>query len=228
MLRFTKIRKGYYPFPVWEFNLPAGHSCPYANECLTKADRGTGKLEHGHNQKFKCYAAVAERFPNVRKVRWENFDTLKTMTKDEIVEAIVAVFPKGATHVRIHGGGDFFSQQYFEAWLEVCRLFPDVMFWAFTKSVAFWARKAGEIPKNLTMQASIGGKNDDQAKQLGFKFAQVFESKQDAEKSGLPIDTDDTLAMSGSQSFALIDNYAKKPGKSDERPPLFDLELAEA
>jgi hypothetical protein len=47
------------------------------------------------------------------------------------------------------------------------------------------------------------------------KFAQVFSNKEEAIKSGLPIDTDDTLAMSGTQSFALLDNnkYSKKEGK---------------
>ena len=35
-------------------------------------------------------------------------------------------------------------------------------------------------------------------------------SEEDAIKSGLPIDTNDDLAKEGEQSFALVDNFAKK------------------
>ena len=31
-MKFIK-KKTYYPFPVYEFNLPAGHSCPFADVC---------------------------------------------------------------------------------------------------------------------------------------------------------------------------------------------------
>lgn len=31
-MKFTH-KKTYYPFPVYEFNLPAGHSCPFADVC---------------------------------------------------------------------------------------------------------------------------------------------------------------------------------------------------
>jgi len=190
----------FYPFPVWEFNLPAGHSCPFANVCKICVDRETGKFER-KGDGFRCYAASAERFPGVRKSRWENFEAVKMGEKPEI--------PKGATHIRIHSSGDFFSQRYFDMWLEVCRENPGVKFWAFTKSVNFWVRRLNDIPSNLTLQASKGGFQDELIDVYNLKYAEVFPDEESALKSGLPIDTNDLCAMEGKQSFALIDNFSK-------------------
>jgi hypothetical protein len=64
-------KKSFYPFPVYEFNLPAGHSCPFAKDCKVSVDKETGKFNK-IGTKFRCYAASSERFPAVRKSRWEN------------------------------------------------------------------------------------------------------------------------------------------------------------
>ena len=42
------------------FSLPAGYTCPGALNCLTMADRETGKMTHGPQQQFVCFAAQAE------------------------------------------------------------------------------------------------------------------------------------------------------------------------
>lgn len=65
----------------------------------------------------------------------------------------------------------------------------------------------------MTLQASYGSNHEDLIAKYNLKFAKVFASKQLADEAGLPIDVDDTLAMSGTQSFALIDNFAR-PEKS--------------
>jgi len=201
MIKFQK-RKTFYPFPVYEFNLPAGHSCPYARDCKIKVDRETGKFEK-IGGKFRCYAASAERFPGVRESRWSNYEHLLSGGEIEI--------PKDATHVRIHGSGDFFSQDYFDKWLEVCRKNPSVIFWAFTKSIQFWVNRLNDIPNNLTLQASKGSYQDDLIGKYNLKYAEVFTDKKDI-PSGMPIDFDDSYAMRGNESFALLDNfkYSKK------------------
>jgi len=208
MVRFTKIKKGYYPFPVWEFNLPSGYTCPFAEQCLTKADRKTGKQTNGPKQEFKCYAAVVERYPAVRMVRWNNFDSLRNLSRGDMTKSLVDAMPNNATHVRIHGGGDFFNQNYFDAWLDVCTAFPETKFWAFTKSIGYWVARKGDIPANLTVQASYGGRQDHMIEEHGLKFAKVFCTIKEVKESGLPLDVDDTLAMSGTASFALLDNYS--------------------
>lgn len=212
-VRFTRISKGYYPFPVWEFNLPAGWSCPFATACLTKADRVTGRQTNGDLQEFKCYAAVVERYPAVRDVRWRNFDALRNKKKTQMSAMLLKALPHTATHVRIHGGGDFFNQEYFDAWLAVCEALPNTVFWAFTKSIGYWVARLDRIPGNLTLQASYGGRQDDLIEKHGLKYAKVFKSLAEVEASGLPLDVDDTLAMSGTQSFALLDNYSEDAKK---------------
>jgi len=212
-MKFQKKTK-YYPMTVWEFNLPAGHSCPFAKECKVKVDRITGKFEN-LSTTFRCYAASAERFPGVRKSRWENFEDVKAGKP--------IIIPKKATHIRIHSSGDFFSQEYFDRWLEVCRQNPKVKFWAFTKSVPFWIARKNEIPDNLTLQASYGGLRDDLIEKHNLKFAKVFASKEKAVRAGLPIDVDDSYAMDGKTSFALLDNHKYSKKKQKEQTKLGDI-----
>ena len=191
----------FYSETTWEFNLPAGHSCPYAKDCKIKVNKKTGKFDT-IGKKFRCYAASAERFPAVRKLRWSNYD--------DVLAGKEIIIPEEVTNVRIHSSGDFFSQKYFDKWLEVCRKHPNVKFWAFTKSIQFWVNRLDEIPENLTLQASKGSLQDDLIEKYNLKYAEVFMSEEDAIKSGLPIDTNDDLAKEGEQSFALVDNFAKK------------------
>ena len=200
-----QIRKTFYPFPVYEFNLPAGHSCPYAKDCKVMVDRKTGKAKRTGG-KIRCYASASERFPAVRESRWKNFEYVKNGSKIQV--------PKEATHVRIHGSGDFFSQEYFDHWLDVCKENPNVNFWAFTKSIMFWVNRINNIPSNLTLQASKGSMQDYLIEKYNLKYAEVFTDIKDVPQ-GIPIDTDDTLAMSGNISFALLDNfkYSKKRRK---------------
>ena len=68
---------------IWHYSLPSGYSCPGAKNCYTKADRVTGKITdlqtpNADGVIYRCYAAMDEaRRPNVRAVRWDNFDLLK-------------------------------------------------------------------------------------------------------------------------------------------------------
>ncbi len=200
----------YYEDKVYEFNLPAGHTCPQASECLMKADRETGKMIHGKNQVFRCYAAMTERFPAVRDARWSNLEAIRA--SKNIVNLISAAMPKKADRIRIHGSGDFFKQSYFDAWLQIAMLNPDILFWAFTKSVQFWINRLNEIPDNLILQASRGGKQDKLIDQYNLKSATVFKTLELAVSSGLPIDIDDKYACTNQGSFALVDNFGPDKG----------------
>src|SRR5947209_4467243 len=95
---------------IYTFSLPAGHACPGALQCLAKADRQTGKLQDGASQLFRCFAAGDEsRYPNVRRIRWHNFDLLKGKTREGMSALILASLPGDAITVRLHVSGDFFS-----------------------------------------------------------------------------------------------------------------------
>lgn len=228
MLKFT-CGNSYFnkAVKVYTLNLPSGFTCPAAVKCLAFANRQTGKITNGPKQEFRCYSATMERYPAVRAAAWHNFELLKGKNWAEMKDLILASIPPKAKYVRIHGGGDFFSADYFAAWVCAAADRPDVTFWAFTKSVDLWVDFCNlgqgpwalvELPSNLCLQASLGGKHDDLVFKHGLKYAKVFTSWEELRASGLPLDTDDTLAMAGSAPFALIENKIKKHGNVLEAP----------
>lgn len=184
------------------FSLPAGWSCPGANLCMAKANRETGKITDGAAQEFRCFAASAEAaYSNVRESRWHNFDLLKGQTRREMSDLILASLPD-APIVRIHVSGDFFSRDYFLAWCDAARSRPDVKFYAYTKSINTWQACVADVPSNLILTASEGGKFDNLIN--GFKRAKVVYSEEQAAALGLDIDHDDSHAYNGNESFALL------------------------
>lgn len=196
--KFVKNTK-YYRGVVYEWNLPTGWTCPFAQECLVKVDKQTGKFQNQSNA-YRCYAASPERFPAVRKHRWDNFEYTKS--------GGIPALPKDAKAVRIHAAGDFYSQTYFDMWLSVCINNPHVEFWAYTKSLTYWVKRINVIPRNLTLTASVGGRHDDLISEYNLRHAIVVKTKEDA--IGLPIDYNDDWARNKSQhNFYLVDNNAK-------------------
>jgi len=208
---------------IFTFSLPAGHACPFANECLSKADKLTGKLTDGPNTQFRCFAASAEAvYPNVRIARWHNFDLLKKLTTNKAADLILNSLPKKANIVRIHVSGDFFNESYFLAWLQVAKLKPEVLFYAYTKSLIYWVNYIKDIPTNLVLNASEGGKLDAQISEHGLKFAKVVYSPEQAEELGLLIDHTDEAAYKTKESFALL-IHGQQPKGSKASQSIKDL-----
>lgn len=120
---------------VVAFDLPAGWTCPSAQDCKSKADRLTGKITDSKDCKFRCYAVSAESaFTNVRRMRWYNFDLLKNAkTEYQMTRLILASIPANIEVVRIHTSGDFFNKKYFDAWVRVAYIRSDVIFYGYTK-----------------------------------------------------------------------------------------------
>lgn len=188
------------------FSLPAGHTCPGAHECMAKANRLTGKLTDGKDTEFRCFAASQEAmFSSVRGQRWDNFELLKGKTEQQMFETICESLPN-ATLIRVHVSGDFFSSDYFAAWMRVARAFGHITFYAYTKSVSIWLAYAEqhEIPGNFKLTASYGGRHDHLIDQCDLKKAVVVFSIEQAERLGLAIDHDDSLAYGSEASFALL------------------------
>ena len=68
---------------------------------------------------------------------------------------------QGGQAVRIHDAGDFFSDDYLEAWITIARATPDVLFYAYTKEISRFRRIAEErAPVNLRWIYSLGGRED--------------------------------------------------------------------
>lgn len=186
------------------FSLPAGHSCAGALLCRSRADKITGKITDGSRTIFRCYAASAENlFNNVRKSRWNNFEALQGKSKAEMVSLICESLPKRNTELtRVHSSGDFFSQAYFDAWIEVARMNPEIIFYGYTKMVPFLVKRKYDLPSNFRFVASYGGKFDSLIAAHGLRHAKVITDESLA--NGLPIDDDDSHVWNYDGSFALV------------------------
>ena len=144
---------------VYGFDLPAGWSCPGANECLSKAHKSTGKITDGANTKFRCYAASLEAaFPQVRSLRWHNFDLLRGSLN--ILTLLTNSLPSGAEIVRIHTSGDFFNLEYLQAWASLATANPTIIFYGYSKRADLFSRLDGTLPPNMHFAKSAGGRYD--------------------------------------------------------------------
>jgi hypothetical protein len=193
---------------IHTFTLPSGYTCPGALACLTRADRHDGHITDGKNQTFRCFAASMEaRLTPLRAKGWHNLELLKKSNTESLAtDLIQASLPSSASVIRIHVGGDFFSESYFRAWLNVAWNNPGVKFYAYTKSLPFWvaALERNLIPDNFRLTASEGGKWDSLIAQYNLKTSRVVFSMEEAAALGLEVDHDDSHAYNGAHSFALL------------------------
>ena len=202
------------------FSLPAGWTCPAAVKCLAKADRLTGKLTDGPQCEYRCFSASTEaQYPNTRKMVWRNLDVLRSAGLTDscaMAQVILHSLPKRAKVIRIHIAGDFFNAEYLRAWVTVAQAKPDVVFYGYTKN--FQVLKpflvAGEIPANLRIMYSHGGRDDALAAEYGYPTAYVVMTPTEAAERGLPIDHTDALAYHADQDIALLIHGPQKAGSA--------------
>ena len=218
------------------FSLPAGYTCPNAGHCKTFADRTTGHIldlpqsAHATGKEYRCFAAMGETRPNVRNARWYNWDLLKQVMYAEEESAYQPVAKltqligqsiydqlgtrKSYDLCRIHESGDFWSELYFKAWLEVAKKFPNIKFYAYTKQLSYWLNSKDDIPSNMYLTASAGGNLDDLLTRYAHVFkriAYVVYTEQEAHDLGLEIDHDDSHCF-GDKPFALLVHNVQRKG----------------
>lgn len=229
--QFLNNGKGDKKRKVYSFDLLSGHACPFANECFSKAVTKDGKrtIKDGPNTKFRCFSASQEvLFSGVYNLRSGNFDQLKKMkTSDEMVANIKKDMPANAGIIRIHVGGDFFNQNYFDAWLRVAAGRPDMLFYAYTKSLPYWVARIAMVPNNFILTASRGGRMDHMINEYGLRQSVVVFSEDEAASRGLEIDHDDSHAANPSVKdipFALL-IHGTQPKGSEASEAIKTLKL---
>ena len=217
---------------VATFSLPSGYTCPGARECLSFANRKTGKIKDGKHTKFRCFQASAEAtYPSLRKMVWDNYDALRKVSKKaeqgkESVEMAKLIL-QSLQHIkfdilRVHVGGDFFSDAYFRAWSIVAKTMPEKLFYAYTKSLKTWEAFRLSIPVNLVLTSSRGGEWDELIDKYDLKCSEVVFSEEEAAEKELEIDHDDSHAAYGDESFALL-MHGTQPAGSDASKALQKL-----
>ncbi|NME67224.1 GP88 family protein [Flammeovirga aprica] len=221
MMRLTVSRSNTKLGDTPNFNLPAGHSCPGALDCLAKVNKETGKLQQ--KGKFRCFAASIESLrKNVRTSRNNNFLQLVKLSKDQMVEKItedvIGDLRRREKLFRIHASGDFFNRNYFQAWIEIARQNQDILFYAYTKSINYWIESLDSIPDNLVLTASRGGRYDHLIDEYKLREAVVVKYSSEAQEMGIPIDSDDSLAYDSKvEKFALLLHGTQAKGSEESK-----------
>lgn len=66
----------------------------------------------------------------------------------------------GGAAVRIHDGGDFFSESYLAQWLGLAASHPHILFYCYTKEVQMFRNNRAAMPPNFRFIYSTGGRQD--------------------------------------------------------------------
>ena len=169
---------------LYEFNLPAIDSCPFADEC-----------------KKYCFADKGRYLmPNVQDKYYFNFELTKN--KREFKKLIQSELEsKKVEYLRIHSSGDFYSLKYLKMWAEIARSNPNIIFYGYTKSVPLF--KHITAPSNFVFCFSTGGKYDNMIKNTD-KKAVIFKNTEELINSGYTDCSNDDLMMIKANKIGLI------------------------
>lgn len=152
---------------IFSLDLLSGWSCPFAKDCSSKvheSPNGRRTLKDGPDTIFRCFSASQEViFPHVYNSRKHNFDLLRAAPGVLGKYNLLADSMPGNLGIcRIHVGGDFFSQEYFDAWIKLAEANQDRLFYGYTKGLPYWLayKSPNHILDNLVLTASRGGRCD--------------------------------------------------------------------
>ena len=168
------------PHRIWNWTLPAWYAtlsdgkrfmtCPSAGICaqFCYARNGTYMFKnvlsaHKKNLEHVLQNPDGWKALIVKELQSKRFRP--TGVQRELPIAIEMVDPllhdwvkNGGAAVRIHDSGDFFADWYYELWIEIATLVPDVLFYAYTKEVEMTRGRA--FPRNFRVLFSTGGTQD--------------------------------------------------------------------
>lgn len=211
---------------IFTFSLPSGKTCPGAHLCHSFVQRDAKNPEKvsvidGGSQEFRCFEVSTEaRYSKTVLYQREINEALLRSCENSTERMAVMIYealPPMLRTMRIHVGGDFFSQAYFDAWLSVAFELPRVKFYAYTKSLPMWVSRLGSLPRNLMLNASRGGKWDHMIALHKLKSVRVVKHPNEAFIEGLEIDHDDSHAHTGTESFALLLHGVGQKGSEHNR-----------
>ena len=169
---------------LFEFNLPAIVSCPFAKDCI--------KYCYAHKGSY-LYKVVREKY---------QFNFKLTEKKNEFKKIIQSELEsKKVEYVRIHSSGDFYSLKYLKTWVEIANNNPNIVFYGYTKSVPLF--KHITAPTNFVFCFSTGGKKDNLIKDTD-KKAVIFKSLNELKVNGYTNCTEDDMAMLTTDKVGLV------------------------
>ena len=169
---------------IGDFKLPAGKTCPFAGICAEWCYAKTGTF------RFRPVKAIQERTLLATKLA-----CFVPLMVGEIDEA------KGRMNaLRIHSAGDFYSQAYFDRWLEIAYKVPYMLLYAYTTSLPFirW----NMLPDNFTIIQSSEGKIPPDKRR---KHSVVFPTEEEAIEAGYILaNKSDLVVFESGIKFGLV------------------------
>ncbi len=166
------------------FSLPAIRTCPNAGAC-----------------KVGCYATQGRyKFSNVQRSYEANLELTRDLSLfKETMQIELEVLRTKANRlgarlaIRIHTSGDFYSPEYYSAWVDLAESYPDIHFYAYTKMIE---QSFGRLrPFNLCLIFSEGGLQDGLIQDY-HRHARIFESKEELKAAGYDdASQDDSVAF---------------------------------
>lgn len=178
-----------WTLPAWWVKLPDGsvfNCCPMAGECakVCYARNGTYLFSNVRNRHIRNLLYVLEDMAG-----WSR----------QMIEEIASKRFSHGRRVRIHDAGDFFSDEYLLAWLEIAASAPDVGFYCYTKEVSRFRRIAEPRPlPNFKWVFSLGGREDHLVDVNSERHAEVFPDSSQIERAGYHSQSQsDLLAVDG-------------------------------
>ena len=183
-----------YGIPA-DYTLENGqNTCPGANAC-----RGV------------CYAKQGRyAMAGVFNARKHNVDVFAGGAANFVSLAVADLtrFAKRYNVVRVHDSGDFFSQEYLDAWKAIARAMPNLTFYAYTKSLHLDLYT--DLPVNFRLIQSLGGKYDERVN-LEQSHARIFATDEDRVRAGyIDGNVNDLPAINGETRIGLVYHGVKK------------------
>lgn len=159
---------------IGEFKLPAGVTCPFAGVCAEWCYGKTGTF----------------RFKPVKNVQdWTLKATLLPCFVGLMVDTISSLRSR-MNALRVHSVGDYYSQEYFDKWLEIAYNVPFMPLYSYTTSLPYirWSK----LPNNFTIIQSSEGKLMPDKRR---KHSVVFPTEKEAIQAGYIVSDSDLIVF---------------------------------
>jgi hypothetical protein len=187
----SKLRKD----GILGFGLPPVMTCPGAGECR--------KFCYGCKGLYQIFKDNITACQNRKLKATKDMFFFATITAELKAKRVKPIA------VRIHDTGDFYNQEYFDKWVDVANSNPDILFYAYTKSLHLNFSKR---PSNLKLIGSVGGKWDDRLTAMWVKceidsVARIFEIGEDIPATHVNVSDSDAMAIYAVKNRYLIGIY---------------------
>ena len=145
-----------------------------------------------------CYSLKFQKmYPNVLKSQTATLELTKKQNFVPLMNSELMFlkfkYENKKIYYRIHTDGDFYDIEYIKKWFNICKNNKDIQFYCYTKMVKIFKCLKNEIPDNLTVVFSYGGKEDCLINPKTDRHALVFANEQEIQDHGYTNASDNDL-----------------------------------